>query len=316
MYFILCFLGGLSTLLLGIYSISKSFEQYHQFRLKYLLRKFTDTPTKGFIFGTFATMILQSSSAITVITIGLVNARLLSFYQAVGIVLGTNVGTTFTTQMVAFDLKNFIFPIILVGIILYVIPFASVRVVGKILLNFSVILIGLNLMTWSTSQLENSKLFLLMWSQIDSNLLYSVAIGIVSTALLQSSSGVTAILLAIAPHGYLSLTTAIAVILGSNVGTCFTAILAVVHSSTAARKVALAHMILNFGGLVLFLPFISSFSTFIEMTSSSLPRQIANAQTIYNLLISLLVLPIAKQFADFTSWTYKVIPIKRRNGFL
>ncbi|KUO52510.1 MAG: hypothetical protein APF76_05605 [Desulfitibacter sp. BRH_c19] len=314
MIFILCFLGGLSTLLLGIYFISKTLESYHQFRLKYLLKRFTDTPTRGFIFGTVATMILQSSSAITVITIGLVNARLLTFYQAIGIVLGTNVGTTFTTQMVAFDLKKLILPMIIVGIILYIIPIITVRLGGKILLSFSLVLIGLNLMTWSTSQLESSRLFLLMFSKLDNSILYSISIGVISTALLQSSSGVTAILLALAPHGYLSLTTAIAVILGSNVGTCFTAVLAVIHSSVAARKVALAHIILNVGGLVLFFPFISSFSTLIEMTSLSLPRQIANAQTIYNLIISLMVLPIAKRFADLTSWTYNSISIKTKLG--
>ncbi len=299
---------------MGIYFISKSLESYHEYRLKHLLKRFTDTPTKGFIFGTAATMILQSSSAITVITIGLVNARLLTFYQAIGIVLGTNVGTTFTTQMVAFELKNLIFPMLIIGIVFYIMPLKTVRLGGKVLLSFALVLIGLNLMTWSTSQFGNNSLFLLMWSKLDNSILYSISLGVLSTALLQSSSGVTAILLAIAPHGYLSLTTAIAVILGSNVGTCFTAMLAVIHSSAAARKVALAHIVLNLGGLILLFPFISNFSTLIEMTSSSLPRQIANAQTIYNVLISLMVLPFAKQFANFTSWTYDAIPIKKGKG--
>ncbi|WP_051533858.1 Na/Pi cotransporter family protein [Desulfitibacter alkalitolerans] len=314
MVFILGFLGGLSALLLGIYFISKTLESYHEYRLKYLLKRFTETPMKGFLLGTIATMVLQSSSVITVLTIGLVNARLLTFYQAVGIVLGTNVGTTFTAQLVAFDLKNFLMPMVIAGLVLYIIPIPRVRIGGKILLSFSLVLVGLSIMTWSTLPLENSRLFSLLWSKIDSNLLYSISIGIISTAVLQSSSGVTAILLAIAPHGYLTLTTAIAVILGSNVGTCFTALLAVIHSSSAARKVALAHIILNLGGLIIFLPIISSFALFIEMTSSSLPRQIANAQTIYNLLSSLIVLPFAKQFADLTTWTYNVIP-KRKGKF-
>ncbi|MBS3970134.1 MAG: Na/Pi cotransporter family protein [Clostridia bacterium] len=315
MAFILGFLGGLSVLLLGIYFISKTLESYHQYKLKYFLERFTDTPTKGFIFGTAATMVLQSSSAIIVLTIGLVNARLLTFHQAVGIVLGTNVGTTFTTQLITFDLKNFLMPMIIAGIFLCIIPFKKIRIGGKVLLSFSLVLVGLSLMTWSTSPLENSRLFSLLWSKIDGSLLYSVSIGVISTALLQSSSGVTAILLAMAPHGYLTLTTAIAVILGSNVGTCFTALLAVIHSSSAARKVALAHIILNIGGLILFLPIISSFALLIEMTSSSLPRQIANSQTIYNLVSSLLVLPFVRQFADLTTWTYNVLPKRKGKCF-
>ena len=308
--FVLGFLGGLSALLLGIYFISKTLEGYHHHRLKYFLERFTDTPTKGFIFGTIITMILQSSAAITILTIGLVNARVLTFYRAIGIILGTNVGTTFTTQLIAFDLKNFLIPMIIVGIFLYIIPLEKIQTGGKILLSFSLILVGLNLMTWSASPLESSQVFSLLWSYIDGSPLYGVSVGIISTILLQSSNGVIAILLAIAPYGYLTLTTAIAVVLGSNVGTCFTALLAVIHSSSAARKVALAHIILNVGGLILFLPIISTFALFIEMTSSSLPRQIANAQTIYNLLASLLVLPFVKQFANFTTWAYDMLAKK------
>lgn len=311
MAFILGFCGGLSALLLGIYFISKNLANYHEYRLKHLLKQFTDTPTKGFIFGTAATMVLQSSSAITVLTIGLVNARLLTFYQSIGIILGTNVGTTFTTQLIAFDFKKLLMPMIIIGVFLYIVPIQKIRIGGKVLLSFALILIGLNLMTWSTSPLENSKFFSMLWSKMDANLLYSVFLGVISTALLQSSSGVTAILLAIAPHGYLTLTSAIAVILGSNVGTCFTALLAVIHSSNASRKVALAHIILNVGGLIVFFPIISSFALLIEMTSSSLTRQIANAQTIYNLLSSLMVLPFAKQFADLTTWTYNMLPKRK-----
>ena len=307
MIFALGFLGGLSALLLGIYFISKTLEGYHQHRLKHFLELFTDTPTKGFIFGMAVTMVLQSSSAITLLAIGLVNARVLTFYQTIGIILGTNVGTTFTTQLIAFDLKSFLIPIVIAGVFLYIIPQKEMQIGGKVLLSFSLILAGLNLMTWSASPLESSGFFSLLWSKIDGNLLYGVSTGIISTVLLQSSNGVIAILLAIAPYGYLTLTTAIAVILGSNVGTCSTALLASIHSSSAARKVALAHLILNVGGLILFLPIIYSFTLLIEMTSSYLPRQIANAQTIYNLVASLLVLPFVKQFADLTTWTYNML---------
>ena len=310
MIFILGFLGGLSALLLGIYFISKTLEGHHHSRLKDFLERFTDTPIKGFIFGTMATMILQSSTAITILTIGLVNARVLTFYRAIGIVLGANVGTTFTTQLIAFDLKSFLIPMIIAGVFLYIIPLKKIQLGGKVLLSFSLILAGLNLMTWSASPLESSEVFSSLWSHIDGSLLYSVSVGIISTALLQSSNGVIAILMALAPYGYLTLTTAIAVILGSNVGTCFTALLAVIHSSNAARKVALAHIVLNVGGLLLFLPIISSFTLLIEMTSSYLPRQIANAQTIYNIVASLLVLPFVKQFANLTTWTYNMLTKK------
>jgi phosphate:Na+ symporter len=103
------------------------------------------------------------------------------------------------------------------------------------------------------------------------------------------------------------LLTATAIVLGSNVGTCFTALIAVIHSTKAARKVALAHLILNIGGLIIFLPFISIYCSFIELTADSLTRQIANTHTIYNLICSLIVLPFSTAFANFVSWTYSLL---------
>ncbi|MEW6623114.1 MAG: Na/Pi symporter [Bacillota bacterium] len=305
MAYLVCFLGGLSVLLLGIHLISSTLEKYQSHKVKILLSKFTDCHLKGFFFGTIVTMFLQSSSAITVLTIGFVNANLLKFTQTIGIILGTNVGTTFTTQLIAFDLGNFWFFILISGMIFCLLPFSKIKPMGKILFFFGIILAGLNLMAWAASPLKSNPLFVMMWSKVDNHTFYGILVGLLSTAILQSSSGVTAILLAISPHGYLDLPTAMAIVLGTNIGTCFTAILAVIHSSRAAQKVALAHLVLNIGGVIIFLPFFSIFCTFIESTSSSLPRQIANAQTIFNLISSLLVLPVANHFGRFISWLYE-----------
>ncbi len=304
---IISFIGGLAFLLLGIYFISKSLETYHFYRLKFYLSNFTNTPVKGFIFGSISTMLLQSSSAVTVLTISFVNARILTFNHAIGIILGTNVGTTFTTQIISFNLGDVWYYFLLIGTIFCFIPNHKIRSIGKALVSFAMILLGLNLMTWSTAPLQYNRLFISLWSKLDTSITYSVFVGLISTALLQSSSAVTAMLLAMAPHGYMCLTTAFAIVLGSNVGTCFTGVLAAIHSSHAARKVALAHILLNVGGLIIFLPLISVFVNIIELTSDSLPRQIANSHTVYNLVCSLIVLPFSSYFANLTSWVYMLV---------
>jgi phosphate:Na+ symporter len=306
MLLILKFSAGLALLFFGMKFMRDGLENAAQNKMKKLLQTLTRTPLAGFITGTVITALVQSSTAVTVITIGLVNAGILSFYQTVGIVLGTNVGTCITAQLISFKLENYVLPIIGLGALLMVWPKGkTARYVGQSLAGFGIIFMGIGVMSEALEPLKHSPAFVSLLYKLSTNALFGVMAGVVFTALIHSSATTTGIVIALSHQGLIDLTTAIAIILGSNIGTCITAVLASIGTPAAAKQVAAAHVMLNIVGVLLILPFIYPFSELISHTASSLPRQIANAHTVFNVASSLVILPFTHQFSGLVQ---KIVP--------
>ena len=303
---LLVFIAGIALLLFGMRFMRDGLESAARRRMQEALKTLTRNPLVGFITGTVITALVQSSTAVTVITIGFVNAGILTFYQAVGIVLGTNVGTCITTQIISFRIEDIALPAIGLGALLIVVPRKkSLRCLGQSITGFGIIFLGINTISDALEPLKNSPLFVDLLAQVSSNAFFGVVAGTFFTALIHSSATTTGIVITLSRQGLVDLPTSIAIILGSNIGTCITGVLAAIGTPPAAKQVAAAHVVLNVIGAIAVIPFILPFANLVETTAAALPRQIANAHTIFNVLSSLAVLPFARYFARLVQ---KIVP--------
>ncbi|MBU7005684.1 Na/Pi cotransporter family protein [Phosphitispora fastidiosa] len=303
---LLNFFAGIALLLFGMRFMRDGLESAARRRMQEALKTLTRNPLTGFITGTVITALVQSSTAVTVITIGFVNAGILTFSQAVGIVLGTNVGTCITTQIISFRIENIALPAIGLGALLIVVPRKkSLRCLGQSITGFGIIFLGINTISDALEPLKNSPHFVDLLAQVSSNAFFGVVAGTFFTALIHSSATTTGIVITLSRQGLVDLPTSIAIILGSNIGTCITGVLAAIGTPPAAKQVAAAHVLLNVVGAIAVIPFILPFAHLVETTATALPRQIANAHTIFNVLSSLLVLPFTQYF---TKLVKKLIP--------
>lgn len=299
--------GGLGLFLYGMKLMSDGLENIAGERLKNILEKITSNKIMGVLVGTAVTAVIQSSSATTVMVVSFVNAGLMSLSQATGVILGSNIGTTVTAQMVSFKLEV-IAPIFIgVGAILMMIAKnKKVRDFAYISLGFGILFMGMGLMSSSMepiSELEIFKEFILI---VGNNPILGVFVGVIMTAILQSSSATTGILVALAVAGTINMRVAFPMVLGCNIGTCVTAILASLTANKTAKKAALLHLFFKIFGTILFLPFADNVVQFVAiLTPSNVGRQVANAHTIFNIVITIVVLPISKYFVSFVN---KLLP--------
>lgn len=287
------FLFGMQMMRIGLSRLSGSY-------LKQFLYRFTQTPYHGFFTGTVATLLLQSSSAVTVITIGLINARMLNFYQTIGIILGTNVGTVATAELLALNIGRIAVPTLLIGSFLVLLPYSKIRATGLFIGGFAIIFLGMDALQMISDPLQRSNLFNSILSMQEQQIIIGIIFGALVTAVIQSSSAMTAMTMSMMLYQAVPLTFGIAIILGSNIGTCFTAILASVGGSNEGKQVATAHILLNILGVIMFYPFIEPFVELIQKLTDYPPAQIAHAQLIFNLTSSLVALLFVKPFAKLT----------------
>jgi len=292
---------GLVIFLSGLYILKTGLAAFNYLNLKKIIYNFTSTPLKGCLAGTLLTMILQSSSEITVVTIGLTDTDIMSFKQGIGIILGTNIGTTITGQIMAFNLEKMGFPLLFLGLSFLLVPGKGKKVALGIC-GLALIFIGLNYMSTAFLFIQDNPLFYQILLMTNNNTLLGIGAGIIFTAIIQSSSAMTGIVLALAKSGHLTIVSATAIILGSNVGTCITAVLASISSTTGGKRIAATHVILNMVGVIVVYPFIQEFTHLMTYLSSSLPRQIAHTHTVFNIISSLIVLPFTNPLARFISW--------------
>ncbi|PTM59489.1 Na/Pi cotransporter family protein [Desmospora activa] len=290
---------GLAIFLFGMQLMRLGLELAAQDRLRSILLRFTKTPTRGMVTGMIATALLQSSSAVTVLTIGFVNAGMISFTHTIGIILGTNIGTTITTEILALKVEDFAVPLLLIGAVCYMIPWKGTQTTGLVLGGFGCIFLGMEAMQWIVEPLKSRGWLGAVMDVTGDNLWVGVLAGIVVTAIVQSGNAVIAMTMGFFATGLISLPFAIAIVLGSNAGTCVTGLLAAIGSNRGAKRVALAHLVLNVGGILLFAPLIGWIAPLAPLLSSHPAAQIAHIQTLYNLICSLLVLPFAGWFATF-----------------
>jgi len=260
------------------------------------LRSLSTNNIRSSLTGLAASALTQSSTAVSVITVGLVHSRLINLSQAIAVILGANVGTTLTVQFLSLNPGIAILPFCAAAVPVAV-RRSPARPLGQILIGAGMIFSGLDLLSRAFEPLRQAPWFAAGLAAAGDNHLLAVSIATVLTAVLHSSSAATGIVMSLYVQGAVSLETAVALVLGNNIGTCFTALVASLTSSAAGRRVALAHLFLNVIGAVIFLPFIHPFSLLIGITSDAPARHVANAHVVYNLISSLVALPFCDGFA-------------------
>jgi Na/Pi-cotransporter len=275
-------LGGLAIFLYGMRLTSTGLEQAAGHRLRGVLARVTDNRLLGLLTGIVVTALIQSSSATTVMVVSFTNAGLMSLGQTLAIILGADVGTTLTVQIIAFSLKEYSLLIIFLGFLIASLPRRRYRGVGRSVLGFGLIFFGMSLMGNAMDPLRDHSFFREMLLAGSERPVLVLLVATLFTGLIQSSAATIGIALTFAFQGLIDLRTAVPVILGANIGTCVTACLAAIGTRREAQRVAYAHILFKVFAVLLFLPFIGPFTRLVALTSSDLPRQIANAHTFFN----------------------------------
>lgn len=298
-------LGGLAVFIYGMNMMSEGLQKVAGEKMKYVLGILTKNPVVGVLAGALTTAVLQSSSATTVMVIGFVSAGLMSLPQAISVILGANIGTTMTAQIIAFKITDYIWPIIFIGFIIYFFSKKEkVKNLGQTVFAFGLLFLGITTMGDVMKPLAASPVFTDMIARVSDIPVLGVLLGTVMTLVVQSSSATIAVLQNFAsqagPDGVtsvLGLAGAIPILLGDNIGTTITALLASVGQSKNAKRTAVAHSVFNITGSFIFLWIIPWFAKFVEFISPKgneidvISRQIANAHTTFNVVNTLLWLP-------------------------
>ncbi len=301
---IVTFFGGLGMFLFGIRFMSQSMQEVAGQKLRRVLGQITSNPILAVITGAVVTAVIQSSSTTTVMVVGLVNAGLMTLPQAIGVIMGANIGTSFTAQVIAFNLGDLSLPAI--GIGSFVILFSerrSARNIGQTILGFGLLFFGLTVMTDAVAPLRHQPSFQNLVLSMSDKPLLGVFVGAGMTACLQSSSGTIGILQGFAQEGLIGLTAALPVLIGDNLGTTITALLASLGTSITARRAALSHLLFNLVGAALFVLIMPTFAGVIQQTAPLSPmRQLANAHTFFNITNAVVQLPFIYLLAKLVTF--------------
>jgi phosphate:Na+ symporter len=258
------FIGGLGIFLLGIKFMGEGLQKSAGDRLKNILDKFTSNPFLGVLAGIIVTVLIQSSSGTTVLTVGLVNAGFMTLRQAIGVIMGANIGTTVTAFIIGLDVGEYSLPIMAVGsFLLFFFKSQKVNAVGQAVFGFGSLFFGLGLMSSGMAPLRSLEAFHELTVKMSDSPVLGVIIGTVFTLIVQSSSATIGILQGLFSEGAIELKAAIPVLFGDNLGTTITAILAAIGTSVAAKRAAFTHVIFNLVGAVVFLIFLGLFTTYI-----------------------------------------------------
>ena len=283
--------GGLGMFLYGMEMMIDGMKIAAGNRMRSVLEKLTSNRFLAVGVGAFVTMVIQSSSATTVMLVSFVNSGLLSFVQGLGVILGSNIGSTITAQIVAFKVTDYALALIAVGAIMALFSKKdATKNIGFVILGFGLLFYGMKVMSDTMKPLRSNPTFNSILTSFE-NPFMGILAGAAFTALIQSSSATTGIVITLASGGSITLEAGIPLIFGANVGTCVTALLAGLNASREAKRVAIAHVTFNLLGVGLFCFWIPTFAEFISQTSDNIPRQIANAHTIFNILATVVFIP-------------------------
>lgn len=258
------FIGGLGIFLFGIKYMGDGLQRSAGDKLRDILDKFTTNPLMGVLAGVIVTVLIQSSSGTTVITVGLVSAGFMSLRQAIGVIMGANIGTTVTAFIIGIKVSDYALPIIAVGaILLFFFKNKRIHNIGQIVFGFGALFFGLELMGDGMKPLRTLEAFHDLTVSMSSNPLLGVVVGTVFTVIVQSSSATIGILQELFGQGLIDINAALPVLFGDNIGTTITAVLASIGASIAARRAALTHVIFNLIGTTIFLIFLPLFTNFM-----------------------------------------------------
>ncbi|WP_448553137.1 Na/Pi cotransporter family protein [Thalassotalea montiporae] len=312
--------GGLALFLFGMEQMSAALKAAAGDQMKNLLSKLTTNRFSAAISGAAVTSIIQSSSVTTVLVVGFVSAGLMTLSQSIGVIMGSNIGTTITAQIVAFKVEKAALLMIALGFaMLFLSKKEKVQHYGNVLMGLGLIFFGMGIMSEGMSPLRSYEPFINLMTSMERPL-YGILVAALFTALVQSSSATTGIVIVMASQGFISLPAGIALAFGANIGTCVTALLASIGKPTEAKRAAAIHIIFNIVGVLLWLLFIPQLAVLVtyvspvaanlsgtEKLAAEVPRQIANAHTIFNVANTLIFIGFTTQFGRLVE---RLIPDK------
>ncbi|MFQ5455457.1 MAG: Na/Pi cotransporter family protein [Nitrospirota bacterium] len=301
-------IGGISLLLYGLHLTGEALQGLAGTRLRYILNSVTRNRVYGVLTGALFTALIQSSSATTVMLVGFTSAGLMTLSQSIAVILGADIGTTLTVQLIAFHIIDYALLIIGIGFYIF---FASksrkLKFIGSAIMGFGFIFLSLNILSDSMSPLANNKIVNDLIIRAAERPLLSIILSAVLTALLHSSNAAIGIVIVFASQGIINLSAAIPIVIGANIGTCATALISCIGNNAEAKRVALAHTMFKILGTIMIYPFLEQFGSFISSSASGITRQIANTHTFFNLGIGIIFLPFSTIFAGLIT---RLIPEK------
>lgn len=317
--------GGLALFLFGMEQMADALKAVAGERMKDILARLTKNRVTAAITGAFVTAVIQSSSVTTVLVVGFISAGVMTMTQSIGIIMGANVGTTITAQIVAFKVTEVALLMVAVGFgMLFFSNGDRFRQYGGMTMGLGMVFFGMSIMSDAMTPLRSFEPFLDLMSKME-NPLFSMLVAGVFTALVQSSSATTGIVVVMASQGFITLPAGIAMALGANIGTCVTAVLAAIGKPIEAIRASMVHVLFNVLGAVLWIAFINNLAELatwmspvhsnlsgIERLAAETPRQIANANTAFNLINTMLFLPLAGLFASLVVKLLPEKPVKEK----
>ncbi len=315
--------GGLALFLFGMDQMAEALKAVAGERMKVILAKLTTNRLMGAVTGAFVTAVIQSSSVTTVLVVGFITAGLMSMSQSIGVIMGANIGTTITAQIVAFKVTKAALLMVAVGFgMLSFSKRDKIRQYGGMLMGLGLIFFGMSVMSDAMEPLRSYQPFLDLMVRME-NPLVGMLIAALFTALIQSSSATTGIVIVMATQGFITLPAGIALAFGANIGTCVTALLAAIGKPREAIRAAAVHVMFNVFGVLVWLGFIGHLAEFVtwispahtELTgmqrlAADTPRQIANAHTVFNVANTLIFIGLAGQFARLVEWLVPDKPLE------
>jgi len=289
-------LGGLALFIFGLERLSSSLQKLASNKLKAVINIISKNPWAGVLAGVGITAIIQSSSATSVMSVGFVNAGLMTLRQAIGIIMGANLGTTVTAQIISLKVSMITFPLIIAGFLTFFIGKRRViKNTGIAIIGIGILFLGMNIMTDAFVPLKDSDTFKNLLLTFGKNPFLGLLIGVVTTSIVQSSSATIGLLIAMASQGLIGIEAAIPILIGDNIGTCVTAMFASIGTTITAKRAAFSHLMFNIFGTIIFFILIYVFrlqNLIISISGDSVPRQIANMHTMFNFITLIILLPM------------------------
>ncbi len=303
---IIALFAGLSLFLYGMQIMSDALQKSAGDRLKKLLEILTTNKYIGVLVGAAITAVIQSSGATTVMVVGLVNAGIMNLSQAVGVIMGANIGTTMTAQIIAFKLTNIVPYAIIIGAILVLFSRKKSRKhLGELIIGFGILFMGINMMGDAMKPLKDIPEFSQFMIGLEDNPLLGVLSGLLLTAIVQSSSATVGILQTLAMQGLVPIEAALPILFGDNIGSCVTALIASIGTNLTAKRAAIMHVTIKIIGTIIFMFILHPVTSIVVMTASEPARQIANAHTLFNITNTVILLPFSAMLITFVT---KVLP--------
>jgi phosphate:Na+ symporter len=318
-------LGGLALFLFGMEQMADALKAVAGERMKLILAKLTTNRFMGAATGAFVTAIIQSSSVTTVLVVGFITAGLMSTAQSIGVIMGANIGTTITAQIVAFKVTKFALLMVAGGFgMLFFSKQEKIKQYGGMLMGLGLVFFGMSVMSDAMNPLRSYQPFLDLMTRME-NPLVGILVAAGFTALIQSSSATTAIVIVMATQGFITLEAGIALAFGANIGTCVTAMLAAIGKPRDAVRAAVVHVLFNVFGVLLWVGIIPQLAEFVtwlspahpglsgtDRVAAETPRQIANAHTVFNIANTFIFIGFTSQFARLVEWLVPDKPIEEK----